>query len=39
MKVEAQYFDVLQNIETAIVSVYEIDAGSLMSTCWTLSMF
>ena len=29
MKVEAQYFDVLQNIETAIVSVYEIDARLL----------
>ena len=29
MKVEQQYFDVLQNIETAIVSVYEIDARLL----------
>ena len=29
MKVEEQYFDVLQNIETAIVSVYEIDARLL----------
>jgi hypothetical protein len=29
VKVEEQYFDVLQNIETAIVSVYEIDATLL----------
>ncbi len=29
MKVEEQYFDVLQNIETAVVSAYEIDARLL----------
>jgi hypothetical protein len=29
VKVEEQYFDVLQNIETAILSVYEIDARLL----------
>jgi hypothetical protein len=29
VKVEEQYFDVLQNIETAIVSAYEIDARLL----------
>ena len=29
MKVEEQYLDVLQNIETAIVSVFEIDARLL----------
>ena len=29
MKVEEQYFDVLQNIETAIVSVYQIDTRLL----------
>lgn len=29
VKVEEQYFDVLQNIETAIVSVYEIDGRLL----------
>ena len=29
MKVEEQYADVLQNIETAIVSIYEIDARLL----------
>ena len=29
MRVEEEHFDVLQNIETAIVSVYEIDARLL----------